>query len=387
MRPAADRIGPRPGARPRRPRLRSGKGKGTERRIYAHDQSACPQAAPTGQVQDQGAGARVLPVQAGRVPPGQDDDPQEAQLGAAKVARVRLSNGKEITAYIGGEGHNLQEHSIVLVRGGRVRDLPGVRYHIVRGVLDCQGVAERKQARSKYGARARRPPRPAPPRRNKPRPPTTRVGVPDHALPDLIELIRPISRRRPNLRWPGSSPPARPHLRPDPRFGSKLAGKFINCVMHNGKKSVAQRIFYDAMELVQKRLPNENPIDVFTRAVENVKPMIEVRSKRVGGATYQVPMQVNKNRQQTLSIRWLLMAAREKKGRPMAIKLADELVAAYNREGPRSPAARTCTAWPTPTRPSPTSRGERLRHGAGRMVLTAPTRVQSSASIRVATIR
>ena len=79
------------------------------------------------------------------------------------------------------------------------------------------------------------------------------------------------------------------HLRPDPKYGSKLAGKFINCVMHSGKKSVAQRLFYDAMDLIQKRLPNENPIDVFTRAVENVKPAIEVRSKRVGGATYQVP--------------------------------------------------------------------------------------------------
>jgi small subunit ribosomal protein S7 len=122
-------------------------------------------------------------------------------------------------------------------------------------------------------------------------------------------------------------------LRPDPRFNSKLASKFINCVMHDGKKSVAQKIFYDAMDLVHKRLPNENPIDVFNRAVENVKPMIEVRSKRVGGATYQVPMQVNKTRQQTLSIRWLLMAAREKKGRPMAIKLADEIMAAFNREG------------------------------------------------------
>jgi len=122
-------------------------------------------------------------------------------------------------------------------------------------------------------------------------------------------------------------------LRPDPRFGSKLASKFINCLMHDGKKSVAQKVFYDAMDLIHKRLPDDNPIDVFTRAVENVKPAIEVRSKRVGGATYQVPMQVNKVRQQTLSIRWILMAAREKKGRPMAIKLADELMAAYNREG------------------------------------------------------
>lgn len=78
--------------------------------------------------------------------------PKKPNSALRKVARVRLSNQKEITAYIGGEGHNLQEHSIVLVRGGRVRDLPGVRYHIVRGVLDSSGVADRKQARSKYGA-------------------------------------------------------------------------------------------------------------------------------------------------------------------------------------------------------------------------------------------
>ena len=122
-------------------------------------------------------------------------------------------------------------------------------------------------------------------------------------------------------------------LRPDPRFGSKLASKFINCLMHDGKKSIAQGVFYAAMEMIERRIPNENPIDVFTRAVENVKPVIEVRSKRVGGATYQVPMQVNKVRQQTLSIRWILMAAREKKGRPMHVKLADELIAAYNRDG------------------------------------------------------
>ena len=79
--------------------------------------------------------------------------PKKPNSALRKVARVRLSNGKEVTAYIGGEGHNLQEHSIVLVRGGRVRDLPGVRYHIVRGVLDSQGVTDRKQARSKYGAK------------------------------------------------------------------------------------------------------------------------------------------------------------------------------------------------------------------------------------------
>ena len=80
--------------------------------------------------------------------------PKKPNSALRKVARVRLSNGKEITAYIGGEGHNLQEHSIVLVRGGRVRDLPGVRYHIVRGVLDCQGLPQTQQARSKYGSAA-----------------------------------------------------------------------------------------------------------------------------------------------------------------------------------------------------------------------------------------
>ncbi len=79
--------------------------------------------------------------------------PKKPNSALRKVARVRLSNGKEVSAYIGGEGHNLQEHSIVLVRGGRVRDLPGVRYHIVRGSLDCLGVEGRKQARSKYGAK------------------------------------------------------------------------------------------------------------------------------------------------------------------------------------------------------------------------------------------
>src|SRR5215475_5541636 len=82
--------------------------------------------------------------------------PKKPNSALRKVARVRLTNGIEVTAYIPGEGHNLQEHSIGLVRGGRVRDLPGVRYHIIRGVLDCQGVADRKQARSKYGAQRKK---------------------------------------------------------------------------------------------------------------------------------------------------------------------------------------------------------------------------------------
>ena len=126
---------------------------------------------------------------------------------------------------------------------------------------------------------------------------------------------------------------SRKQLKPDPKFGSLLAAKFINCLMWEGKKSVAQNVFYDALDIIKERMPGEEPIEVFTQAVENVKPAIEVRSKRVGGAAYQVPMQVNRIRQQSLAIRWLLIAIREKKGRPTSQKLADELVAAYNREG------------------------------------------------------
>ncbi len=126
---------------------------------------------------------------------------------------------------------------------------------------------------------------------------------------------------------------SRKTLRPDPRFDSLLASKFINCLMHDGKKSTAQKVFYDALEIVRGKISGVDPGEVFTQAVENVKPSIEVRSKRVGGAAYQVPMQVNKTRQQSLAIRWILMAVRERKGRATHEKLADELVAAYNREG------------------------------------------------------
>lgn len=126
---------------------------------------------------------------------------------------------------------------------------------------------------------------------------------------------------------------SRKQLKPDPIHGSLLAGKFINCIMHDGKRSIAQGVFYDALEIIRERVPGEEPIEVFTQAIENVKPAIEVRSKRVGGAAYQVPMQVGRTRQQSLSFRWILSAVRDKKGRPTAQKLADELVAAYNREG------------------------------------------------------
>ncbi len=112
-----------------------------------------------------------------------------------------------------------------------------------------------------------------------------------------------------------------------------LAGKFINCLMYSGKKTVAQKVFYDALEEIAKRNLGAEPIEIFETAVDNIKPYIEVRSKRVGGASYQVPMQVNRTRQQSLAIRWLLGAVRDKKGRPMHMKLADEVCAAYKKEG------------------------------------------------------
>ena len=123
-------------------------------------------------------------------------------------------------------------------------------------------------------------------------------------------------------------------LKPDPRFNSKLVSKFINSLMWDGKKSVAQKVFYTAMEQVTKKMKEgPPPLEVFETAINNVKPYVEVRSRRVGGANYQVPMQVNKRRQQSLAFRWLLAACREAAGRPMADRLADELMAAYRKEG------------------------------------------------------
>ena len=122
-------------------------------------------------------------------------------------------------------------------------------------------------------------------------------------------------------------------LKPDPRFNSALVSKFINCLMFDGKKLVAQKVFYDAMDLVQQKVADTPPLEVFETAINNIKPYVEVRSKRVGGANYQVPMQVNKKRQQSLAIRWILEATRAEGGRAMSKILADELVAAFNKEG------------------------------------------------------
>ncbi len=128
---------------------------------------------------------------------------------------------------------------------------------------------------------------------------------------------------------------SRSQLKGDPKHNSLLASKFINCLMLDGKKTTAQKVFYDALDEIAKRneVADSSSIEVFESAVENVKPYIEVRSKRVGGASYQVPMQVNRARQQSLAIRWILGAVRDKKGRPMHLKLADELLSAHKKEG------------------------------------------------------
>lgn len=122
-------------------------------------------------------------------------------------------------------------------------------------------------------------------------------------------------------------------LKPDPRFNSKLVAKFINCLMWDGKKTVAQKIFYEAMEQCAKKMKEVPPLELFEAALNNVKPFVEVRSRRVGGANYQVPMQVNKRRQQSLAFRWIIGACRDGKGQSMSDRLANELMAAYKKEG------------------------------------------------------
>ncbi len=126
---------------------------------------------------------------------------------------------------------------------------------------------------------------------------------------------------------------SREQLKPDARYDSKLVSKFINCLMWDGKKAAAKRVFYGAMDLIGKRITDTSPFEVFETAVNNVKPNIEVRSKRVGGSNYQVPRPVTKKRQQSLSLRWIINAIRSGKGKPTHEKLAKELMDAFNRQG------------------------------------------------------
>ena len=119
----------------------------------------------------------------------------------------------------------------------------------------------------------------------------------------------------------------------DPVYGSDLVTKFVNCMMWGGKKSTAQGIFYDAMKRLEEKGGGEEALKLFKKAVENCKPLLEVKSRRVGGANYQVPVEVNPFRRQSLAIRWLLQYSRERAGKTMVEKLADELIDAANSRG------------------------------------------------------
>ena len=120
---------------------------------------------------------------------------------------------------------------------------------------------------------------------------------------------------------------------PDPRYNSLLVSKFINGIMLQGKKSIARRIFYDAMDILEKRISEEDPIAVFEKAMDKVRPRVEVKSRRVGGATYQVPVEVRPERRNALAIRWIVNFSQKHSGRFMAEKLAAELQDAYNNRG------------------------------------------------------
>jgi small subunit ribosomal protein S7 len=126
-------------------------------------------------------------------------------------------------------------------------------------------------------------------------------------------------------------PPKREIL-PDPKFGSKLVTKFVNCMMFDGKKGVSETIFYKAMDILNQKT-QKNPIEVFIQAMENVKPLVEVKSRRVGGATYQVPIEIRPERRQALAIRWLVNYSRARSENTMWQKLAGELMDAFNNTG------------------------------------------------------
>ncbi len=122
-------------------------------------------------------------------------------------------------------------------------------------------------------------------------------------------------------------------IKPDPKYDDVRLAKFINNVMKGGKKSVAQRIVYGALEIIKSKTKTKEPLELFNKAIENVSPVLEVKSRRVGGATYQVPYEVRGDRKEALAIRWILEAAKNKKGKPMAEKLAQELLDASKNEG------------------------------------------------------
>ena len=121
---------------------------------------------------------------------------------------------------------------------------------------------------------------------------------------------------------------------PDPKYSSEMVARFVSIIMNKGKKTIAENIIYGALDIMKDKTPEDSPLKAFNKAIENARPRLEVKGRRVGGATYQVPVDVSPQRGSSLAMRWLRDFARKKKGKPMTIKLADELLAAYKNEGP-----------------------------------------------------
>tara|TARA_Y100000996_G_scaffold307992_1_gene244668 strand:- start:885 stop:1352 length:468 start_codon:yes stop_codon:yes gene_type:complete len=119
----------------------------------------------------------------------------------------------------------------------------------------------------------------------------------------------------------------------DPIYNDLTVAKFVNYIMKDGKKSIAEKIFYSSLDMIKEKMKTDSPLDVFKKAIDNVGPILEVKSKRIGGATYQVPMEVSRDRRIALAMRWILLYSRSRKGKTMASRLAAELMSASNKEG------------------------------------------------------
>tara|TARA_B100000676_G_scaffold273981_1_gene293111 strand:+ start:274 stop:741 length:468 start_codon:yes stop_codon:yes gene_type:complete len=127
--------------------------------------------------------------------------------------------------------------------------------------------------------------------------------------------------------------PEKRKIVPDPVYGDLVVAKFVNNLMKDGKKSVAEKIFYDSLNLISKKESTDNPLDIFKKALKNAAPVVEVKSKRIGGATYQVPIDIPENRRMALAMRWIISFARSRKGNSMVDRLCAELVSASKNEG------------------------------------------------------
>ena len=158
-----------------------------------------------------------------------------------------------------------------------------------------------------------------------------------------------MSRRRQAVKRP---------IVPDPRYNSELVTTLVNLIMERGKRTVAQRIVYNAFTKVSEKLEKGDPVDLVMGALENTRPKLEVKSRRVGGATYQVPIELPFERQQSLAFRWMVSSAKKRKGVPMAEALADEIVDAYNNTGAVVKKKEENTAWLRQTAPLLTCAGK-----------------------------